>query len=484
MTTTKILPLIEKWREIGPAAWAEDRFGWIGEENKPIKLTPWQRAIVGAWWTLRAFITTLAISNVKKTGKTFTNALLTCWRWLVYPGQHFCVGNDLDQSASRQFAMIAEMIKRHPLLKSMVTISKNELILNETGSRLTALAVDAAGNAGANHLTASHTEAWGIIYEGGIRAYEELTPPPGKTYGLPALRICDSYAGFEGESTIWHNLVDRGILGERISDEWPIYRAGNLLLLHAVGEEARAKCFRGTPEEAEEYYTDQRAALRDGAFARFHENKRATGNEQFIQAEVWDLCVDPNHRPELPNDSIGRLFVGVDASFKHDSAAVVAVYYDSDKSQVVLARHRIWQPSAKEPLDLDGTIGAFLRELHKGYSVSEIRYDPYQMHDLATRLGGDGIPMIEFPQTIPNLTQMGQNLFELIKGGNIRLYPDADMRLAALHAVAVQSPRGWKITKEKAAYKIDCIVALAMACLGAVENGNDWFFSPSSDEFD
>jgi phage terminase large subunit-like protein len=35
--------------------------------------------------------------------------------------------------------------------------------------------------------------------------------------------------------------------------------------------------------------------------------------------------------------------------------------------------------------------------------------------------------------------------------------------------VAVESPRGWRIAKEKASKKIDSIVALAMACVAAVE---------------
>jgi hypothetical protein len=37
--------------------------------------------------------------------------------------------------------------------------------------------------------------------------------------------------------------------------------------------------------------------------------------------------------------------------------------------------------------------------------------------------------------------------------------------------VALETPRGWKITKEKAAHKIDVVVALAMASLGCVQEG-------------
>jgi phage terminase large subunit-like protein len=78
--------------------------------------------------------------------------------------------------------------------------------------------------------------------------------------------------------------------------------------------------------------------------------------------------------------------------------------------------------------------------------------------------------MVEFAQSVPNLTQMGQNLFELIKERNIQLYPDREMRLAVSHTIAVQHPRGWRIAKEKTSHKIDVIVALAMAALAAIEH--------------
>src|SRR4029453_5864648 len=75
-----------------------------------------------------------------------------------------------------------------------------------------------------------------------------------------------------------------------------------------------------------------------------------------------------------------------------------------------------------------------------------------------------------------------QNLYELIKGKNLVAYPDATIRLAVSRAVAIESPRGWRIAKEKQSHKIDVVVALAMAALAAVQNPSrydsslDWVF--------
>ena len=68
---------------------------------------------------------------------------------------------------------------------------------------------------------------------------------------------------------------------------------------------------------------------------------------------------------------------------------------------------------------------------------------------------------------------MGSNLYELIKGGNVVLYPDAVIKLALNRAVAKETPRGWKITKEKQSHKIDIVIAMAMAALAAVERGQN-----------
>ena len=79
--------------------------------------------------------------------------------------------------------------------------------------------------------------------------------------------------------------------------------------------------------------------------------------------------------------------------------------------------------------------------------------------------------MLEFPQSVPNLTEASTNLYEIIKGRNLITYPDDDLRLAISRCVALETTRGWRIAKEKASHKIDVVVALAQACLGAVQQG-------------
>jgi phage terminase large subunit-like protein len=91
------------------------------------------------------------------------------------------------------------------------------------------------------------------------------------------------------------------------------------------------------------------------------------------------------------------------------------------------------------------------------------------MAAVAQRLQGAGVPMREFPQTTGNLTEIGSNLYELIEARGLVAYSDPDIRLAISRAVAVETPRGWRIAKDKASHKIDVVVALAMAAHAAVQ---------------
>ena len=175
--------------------------------------------------------------------------------------------------------------------------------------------------------------------------------------------------------------------------------------------------------------------------------------------------------PPTPGELTLPLFVGVDAGIKHDNAAVVAVCWDQYTDRLCLACHRLWKPSPEEPLNLEQKIEWFLRELCSRNRVEEILSDPFQLHHTITTLQAAGLPIREFPQTVANCTLMGQTIFDLLNGRNLRLYPSAELRQQALSTVAVENPRGWRIAKEKTSKKIDAISALSMGCVSAVQIG-------------
>jgi phage terminase large subunit-like protein len=224
------------------------------------------------------------------------------------------------------------------------------------------------------------------------------------------------------------------------------------------------------PWQTEAWLAEMKRSLRPNQFLRMVRNAWVTTESTFVDLAWWDACVDPQARPLLMDRTL-PVWLGVDASVKRDSTAIVACTWDRATNKVRLITHRIFQPTADDPLDFEATIEATLLEVVRRFRVREVRFDPYQMQAVAQRLSARHVPMVEFPQTVSNLTEATSNLYELIKGGNLVTYPDEVVRLAVARSIALETPRGWRIAKEKQSHKIDVVVALAQAALAAVQGG-------------
>jgi phage terminase large subunit-like protein len=120
-------------------------------------------------------------------------------------------------------------------------------------------------------------------------------------------------------------------------------------------------------------------------------------------------------------------------------------------------------------VELSETIEAYLLQVHGQRSIRRLLADPWQAMGSIQRLQAAGVPIEEFPQTVANTTRMGQTLYEALRGKSLVLFADAILRQQAMNTTAVETPRGFRIAKDLARKKIDAIVALSMACVGALE---------------
>jgi phage terminase large subunit-like protein len=395
----------------------------------------------------------------KKSGKTAFGAMHLLTTVLLFGGRHaeaICAANDLDQSTGRVFEAVRKIIDCSPALRSEAKIAANKITLS-TGAVITAIASDYASAAGANQNISVFDEVWAYTSERSRRLWDEMIPPPTRKI---ALRLSVTYTGFEGESTLLEELCKRGLQQPEIG---PYLHAGDGLLMFWSHETI-------APWQSAEWVESMRRSLRPNQFMRMIENRFVTTENAFVDMDWWDACTDPALVPELA-DKMLPVWVGVDASVKKDSTAVVAVTFDSKSQRLRLIAHRVFQPTATQPLDFEATIEATVKEYCRRFAVRGVHFDPYQMQAVAQRLRTIGVPMREFPQSVPNLTAMGSNLHEIIKGARITVYRDDALRLAISRTVAKETPRGLQLMKEKQSHKIDVVIALAMAALHAVEQG-------------
>ncbi|HZS53053.1 MAG TPA: terminase TerL endonuclease subunit [Bryobacteraceae bacterium] len=452
--------------------WKRDPISFITEvlrdpeTNQPFRLYAEEETFLRTALTVTADgrlpYSELLFSAPKKSGKTGLAAMATLYVIVVLGGnfaEGYCVANDFEQASSRVFQAIARIIQASPLLCHSAKVTGNRIEFTSTGSTITAIANEYAGAAGSNPTITVFDELWGYTSERGLRLFDEMVPVPTRKVSV---RLTVTYAGFEGESELLETLYKRALAGETVGTD--LYRGGGMFAYWT--HQCRA------PWQTPEWREQMREQLRPNAYLRLIENRWVTSESTFVDMVWFDACTNPELSPELSNPSL-PVWVGVDASVKRDSTAIAAATFENGKVRLVW--HRIFQPSVEDPLDFENTIEKSLLDLCRRFYVKEIKYDPYQLVSVAQRLTQRGLPMVEFPQSVPNLTEASTNLYEAIKGRNLIAYHDTDIRLAMSRAVAIETGRGWRISKQVASHKIDIVIALAQAALGAVQMGQQDF---------
>jgi Terminase large subunit, endonuclease domain len=402
----------------------------------------------------------IVFSAPKKSGKTGFAAMTMLYvvRGLGGPfAEGICCANDAEQSTGRVFQACARIVQASPMLRDDAIVLADKITFRSTGASIIAIASDAAGAAGANPSCVSFDELWGYTSERSRRLWDELVPPPTRKISC---RLTTTYAGFEGESLLLADLHARGLSGTEIEPDLWVQPGMAMFWTNRFT----------APWQTEEWREQMRQQLRPNAYLLLIESRWVTTESNFVEMDWWDSCVDPNARPLMADKSMAA-WIGVDASVKHDSTAIVVVTWDARVNKPRLISHRKFQPTAAQPINFEATVEATLREYAQRFSVRAIVYDPYQMAATAQRLRAFGLPMREYPQTEANITQFSSTLFERIKAGELITYPDDAIRLAVSRAIAKETARGWKITKEKASHKIDVVVALAMAVQAAGAEG-------------
>jgi hypothetical protein len=400
----------------------------------------------------------------KKSGKTTFAAIYTISLVMLFGGtfpEAIVCANDYEQSVGRVHQAIRRIVECSPMLAASAKITADKVMLADAA--ILAIPSDYASAAGSNQNIAVFDELWAFASERARRLFDELVPVPSRKVSA---RLTVTYAGFGGESVLLEELYKRGLAQPPIGLN--LYAGDGLLMFWSHDPVA--------PWQTENWLAEMRRSLRQNQYLRMIENRFVTSESSFIDLEAWDQCCDPGVRPVIEDKAL-PVWIGVDASTKSDTTAIVACTYADQR--VRLVAHRIFVPTKYDPINCEQAIEATLADMAQRYAVRRILFDPYQMVATSQRLVKRGLPIIEFPQTVPNLTLASQNLYELISGRNLIAYPDAPMRLAISRAVAVETSRGWRIAKEKASHKIDVVVALAMAAYAATKSASEFTEPPT-----
>jgi phage terminase large subunit-like protein len=192
---------------------------------------------------------------------------------------------------------------------------------------------------------------------------------------------------------------------------------------------------------------EQREAVAEVAFRRFHANQWTAKVGAWLPAGAWQACAG---QPRFQEGE--RIWVGVDVGGERADSAVVWV------NENLHVGVETW---SGDDAVLD--VAVFVGELAERFQIVEAVYDPWRAGQMAQEWEQRGIPAVAFPQSDSRMIPASECLYDAVVHGRL-VHPDDPELNAHVHAaVAKQSRRGWRLEKADRASKIDAVIALAMA---------------------
>ena len=218
-------------------------------------------------------------------------------------------------------------------------------------------------------------------------------------------------------------------------------------------------------------------------------NVRVGAGTAYFNMLAWkNLCIDPDLRIE---DFLGKpCTLALDLATKIDIAAKVYLFrLDSERVRGKYAVfgtfyipedslergnpnydfYRGWAEQDRlvmtpgNVIDFD-FIERDLLEDHRKFQVTEVGFDPFQANQLSTRMLAEGLPMVEIPQTVRQLSEPMKELGARIQQGSTRHDGDPVLAWMIGNTMAREdSKENVYPTKPRAESKIDGSVALIMA---------------------
>lgn len=213
-------------------------------------------------------------------------------------------------------------------------------------------------------------------------------------------------------------------------------------------------------------------------------NVRVGAGEAYFNMLAWqNLCYDESIRLEDFYDQ--PCIIGLDLASKHDIAASV-LYFRRGNERVVFGRfylpsdcidrgnpnyefYRGWSQQGYLTLT-EGNVIDFdfikrdLLEDCRNFSVTQVGYDPFQATQLSTEMQAQGLPMLQVPQTVRQMSEPMKEIAGLIMQGRIRHDGNPVLGWCMANTIAkVDAKENVYPRKARDENKIDGAVAMIMA---------------------
>lgn len=456
---------------------------WYG---KPFRLLPWQKLFIMRLFetdpeTGRRVVRESYLRVAKKNGKTELAAALGCYfaQADTEPAPEvYCAANS-DEQADLIFGAAKIMCEASPTLSRITQRFAKEILFQRTDGttgKLHRLSATVGTNDGLNVSHALFDEIHEMTRTKGEAMFQVVTN--GTAARLDPLICSFSTAGYDEESLEYRKYqYGLKVNADEIDD--PHF----LFVNYEAPELADYRDLRVWPLAnpswgvtiLPDYAEQQLRSKPEGIVRRYNLNQQTETETLWLPAGAWEACrVDAfTFDPTLP------VVAGWDAARKRDATAVVALQKRDGR---IYAQARIWErplnPSNGQPDETwqtpTGEVMNVIRDLHAGYDF-RCGYDSWGIKESVETLLGEGVVMIEVPQTNSRMIPATEYLYEVIANGTLAHNGDPTYARHMRNAVTRVTPNGIRVDKMKTRKPQDACIAtiIAAAELLATEPDED-----------
>jgi phage terminase large subunit-like protein len=461
---------------------------WVGV---PFKLLPWQRAFIMRLFevdpkTNRRIYRTALLGVAKKNGKTELAAALACY-FAIGAGEPsalvVCAAASDDQ-ADLVFAAAKTMCRMSPTLSQLTEPLEDRIVIpSSPGSMIRRYAVGGGRLDGPNIFVTiidefhewvlpKHEQTHTVLTQGGATRREPLV-----------LKI--TTAGSDVEGTMCGEEYSHGVrvaqgevIDETLYFEW--WQAAPDADWKDEATWAAAHPSLGVTVDLE-YLREMARRRAENTFRRYFMNQWVDADERWIPSSDWFDC---KVGPAAGLNPSSRTWVNIDVAKSKDSTAVAVAQPIIYRNQERIFVHvRVWANPYPRTHQLHSSwrlnifeVENYLTELYEQFPVPtsgpdgeliagpEFTYDPMYFGRSAELLAGQGLNMIEWPQTDERMIPVARDFLELI--ATKTLAHDGDSTLARHVGGVVEhiKPRGSRMSKPKNARRhIDGAIAAGTA---------------------
>lgn len=481
--------------------------------EKPFRLLPWQKWLILALFTVGTdnlrVVRWALVGIAKKNGKTELVAALALYFAFgpsgvdgnPEPAALVIVAAGSDDQANTLFTAARVMAESSPTLSQILEVYEDEILCPSLpGSKVRRVAAAAKKVSstldGPNIYVVLCDElhcwegaqakvVWDVLTNGGVTRLQPLVlqittagVDQGIADGDPQTLCGQQYA--YGKAVALGKVTDPAFLFWWVEPPEGADHTAPAVIEAANPSFGHIMALR--------FYLDQLTKKTPAVFRRYFLNQWTEASETWLPEGAWASMAIPPASFAFDDEP---MYVGTDASTKHDSTAHVRAQWhtctpgcpgfdpalDDPGARKLRLKARIWErpfdPRTRRPVEgwklPVAEVENELRTYHHDHDLAACGYDPAYFNRSAAQLEVEGLPLEEFPQSDARMVPAAQALYQLIVEHKVEHVGDADFGRHIRNAVAVQArggDGGWRL--KKGSGRMDAAIAAAMAALLAL----------------